>query len=74
MSIYPNLFRPLPTFDELLNATALIVQEFDWKQVLLVTEEINIDTQVSRPNSSAKLLVCNGPNRSFLWQYSHAMN
>ncbi len=48
MSIYPNLFRPLPTFDELLNATALIVQEFDWKQVLFVTEEINIDTQVSR--------------------------
>ena len=46
LSKYPYLFRTIPTFDGIFDAIAQLLYEFEWKQILLITEEINLNTQV----------------------------
>ncbi len=44
--MYPSIVRTIPTFDSIFEALAQLFREFEWEQVMLITEEINFSAQV----------------------------
>ena len=45
-TLYPSLFRTIPSLTQICDALVKLIQLFNWNQVLLITEEISFQSEV----------------------------